>query len=114
MFLKVTQKAKISISIKDKHGNEAKVDGLPLWSLSSDLAEMTVAADGMSAELAPKGTVGACLVQVKCDADLGEGVKEILGELNLDLLAGDAESVSLSGEVIAETPVEAPVEIPVE
>lgn len=100
MFLKVSQKAKISIAIKDKFGNAAKVDGVPAWALSDDsLGSIQVEADGMSGLFEPKGPIGSLKVQVKADADLGEGVKEILGELSLDLMAGDAEVVELSAEV---------------
>ena len=97
MFLKVNQSLPLSISIKDKFGNEAKVDGAPSWALSDpSLGALTVAEGGMSASLAPAGTVGAFKVQVSADADLGEGVKSILGELDIELLAGDAEVLSIS------------------
>jgi hypothetical protein len=100
MFAKVTQKVKISISIKDKFGNAAKVDGTPAWGLTDEaLGTLAVEADGMSALLEPKGVVGALKVQVSCDADLGEGVKPILGELDVELLAGDAEVVELAAEL---------------
>lgn len=100
MFLPVDKQVKISIAIKDKFGNEAKVDGAPLWALSAELGALSVAEDGLSATFAPVGSLGACVVQVKADADLGEGVKEILGELSLDLIAGGAEKVELAAEVI--------------
>jgi len=97
MFLKVNQTLPLSISIKDKFGNDAKVDGAPSWALSDpSLGALTVAADGLSASLAPAGAVGAFKVQVSADADLGEGVKSILGELDVELLAGDAEVLSIS------------------
>lgn len=100
MFAKVTQKVKISISIKDKFSNPAKTDGAPAWSLTDEaLGTLAVEADGMSAILEPKGPIGALKVQVKADADLGEGVKEILGELDVELLAGDAEVVELAAEL---------------
>lgn len=102
MFLKVTEKAKISIKISDKFGNEAKVDGKPVWALSAELGTLEVAEDGLSAVFSPGPAVGALMVQVKADADLdATGVKEILGELALDLLAGEAEKVELAAEVVA-------------
>jgi hypothetical protein len=97
MFLKVTQTLPVSITITDKLGNPAKVDGLPQWAITdASLAELIIAEDGMSATIKPMGTVGAFKVQVKADADLGEGVKEIVGELDVELLAGDAEVINLS------------------
>lgn len=96
MFLKVSQKIKLGIEIKDKFGNPAQIDGKPVFALSDEtLADMVVTEDGLSCDITPKGPVGALKVQAKCDADLGEGVKEILGELDLDLIAGEAVTVEL-------------------
>ncbi len=101
MFLKVNQKAKISLAIKDKFGNAAQVDGKPAWALTDEsLASLAVSEDGLSADLEPKGPIGSFSVQVSCDADLGEGVKEIIGSLPVDLSAGDAEVVELSAEIL--------------
>jgi hypothetical protein len=87
----------VSIEIKDKFNNAAKVDGLPQWAVTSpELCALKVSADGMSAMLKPVGVVGSFKVQVKADADLGEGVKEIMGELDIELLAGEAVVVGLS------------------
>lgn len=75
----------------------AKVDGLPSWAVTDEsLASLTVSEDGMSAMLLPLGPVGSFQVQVKADADLGEGVKEILGSLDVELAAGEAVSVEIA------------------
>jgi hypothetical protein len=102
MFLKVSDKLPLSIMIKDSFGNMAKVDGAPSWALTdSALATLQVSEDGMAATVIPGGTVGAFKVQVKVDADLGEGVKEILGELDIELLAGEAVVVEIAaGEAV--------------
>jgi hypothetical protein len=47
----------------------------------------------------PKGPVGQCKVQVKADAVEGEETKEIFGELDLELIAGEAEVVKLTAEI---------------
>lgn len=97
MNLKVTQNLPVSIQIKDKFGNSAQVDGAPVWSSTdTSLCEIEAAADGMSALVKPRGGVGSCGVQVTADADLGEGVKSILGELELTFLPGDAETISIA------------------
>ena len=97
MFLKVTQAVPVSLSITDKKGNAAKVDGAPQWAVTApELATLAVSEDGMSAVVTPVGPIGAFKVQVKADADLGEGVKEIVGELDVELTAGDAEVIALS------------------
>lgn len=97
MFLKVNQKLPLTIEIKDKFGNAAQVDGAPAWSLTDPaLGALVVDASGMSAEFTPAGTVGTLQVQVSADADLGEGVKTILGSLDLELLSGEAVTVAIA------------------
>jgi hypothetical protein len=104
MNLKVNQNLPVSIEIKDKFGNPAIVDGVPSWSLTAQgLADLEVAADGMSALVKPIGPVGSVSVQVSADADLGAGVTAILGELAIELIAGDAETIAIA----AGTPVNA-------
>jgi hypothetical protein len=102
MFLKVSEALPLSIEVKDIFGNMAKVDGAPAWALTdSALGTLEVAEGGMSAVLKPAGLVGALKVQVSVDADLGEGVKTILGELEVQLLSGEAVSVVVSaGEAV--------------
>jgi len=97
MFLKITEALPLLIAVKDAQGNAAKVDGVPQWAVTDDaLATLEVAADGFSALVKPKGPIGAFKVQVRADADLGEPVKEILGELDIDLVAGEAVKVEIS------------------
>jgi hypothetical protein len=97
MFLKVSEKLPLSLVIKDSQGNPAKVDVAPKWSLSDEsLAALEVSEDGLSAVLVPSGSLGSFAVQALVDADLGEGVKELLGELLVDLVSGEAVSVEIS------------------
>lgn len=114
MFLKINEKLPLSVSFADAQGNAAKVDGAPAWALSdASIGDLIVAADGMSAEFAPKA-VGACKVQVNADADMGSGIKSILGELDVEVLALEAVSVVISaGAAYVPAPVvvdPAPVE----
>lgn len=96
-FLKVTQSLPFFLKITDKKGNPAQVDGAPVWAVSDEsLASLSVAEDGMSATLTPIGPLGSFSVQVKADADRGEGVKEIIGVEQVELSAGDAEVIALS------------------
>jgi hypothetical protein len=105
MQLKVSNKLPLSIKLVDKFGNPAVVDGAPVWALTNPaLGSLVVAEGGLSAEFIPAGAVGSLTVQVSADADLGEGVKTIFGELPIDLLAGDAVNVVI--EAGAPVPVE--------
>jgi hypothetical protein len=97
MFLKITQKLPVSVAFKDSLGNAAQVDGKPAWAVdNAALATVQVADDGLSAVVVPTGTVGSFKLQVSADADLGEGVKTILGELPIDLVSGEAVAVELT------------------
>lgn len=99
MFLKVSDSSALSIKITDKFGNDAKVDGAPAWSVTdAALGTLTVAADGMSATLQPVGPVGTFKVQVSADADLGAGVTALLGELDIELVPGDAVNLTISAQ----------------
>lgn len=105
MFQKVTESKKFAIKPVDAKGNLAQIDGAPLWAVSdAALATLVVAEDGLSCELTPVGPLGSLLLQVKADADLGEGVKEIFGELQIDLVAGEAVAVEIAP--VVEVPAE--------
>lgn len=97
MQMKVSKILPISFAAKDAKGNPASVDGKPAWALTDDkLGSLAVADDGMSAVFSPAGPVGSLKVQASADADLGEGVQTIQGELQIDLIGGDAVTVELS------------------
>lgn len=97
MFLKATEKLPLSLVIKDAAGNSARVDGAPRWAVTDEAAgRLEVAEDGMSATLFPLGPAAAFKVQAFVDADLGEGVKELLGELDVEVVSGEAVSVEIA------------------
>lgn len=102
MFLKDDQSLPVSVEFVDAKGNAAKVDGAPVWAVSDEaLATLDVAADGLSAVVKPVGPLGSFKLQVKADADLGEGVKEILGELDIEVIGGEAVAVNIkAGEPV--------------
>lgn len=101
MNMKAEQTLNLAIQIKDAKGNPALVDGAPVWSVTDQSLGAVVAADdGMSAVFTPAGPLGTCQVHVSADADLGEGVKELIGDLDVNIVAGDAVSIELSGEVV--------------
>jgi hypothetical protein len=101
MFMKKDDVLDLAVGFQDKNGDAAKVDGAPAWALTdSSLGDLAVAEDGMSASFTPKA-IGALKIQVKADADLGEGVKEIIGELDVEISALDAEKVILTGVIRA-------------
>lgn len=91
------QKFKVSIQPVDAKGNPARVDGVPFWAVGdmSILANVT-ADDGMSAEIFALGPLGTTQVTVTADADLGEGIKEITGILDVTVIGGEAVALTIS------------------
>lgn len=91
---------KMVLKIVNKAGLPAKVDGLPKWSVDEKLASLVVAEDGMSAVITALAA-GIALVQVTADADLGEGVKELLCSKAYEITDDEAASMSIEEEVVA-------------
>ncbi len=89
------QKIRIALSPKTKAGHVARVDGVPVWSVS-DLAvlELQASEDGMSVVAVAKG-LGKATVSVKADADLGEGVTTIEASGDIEVLAAQASTLGL-------------------
>lgn len=86
-----------SLQPVDSFGNPARVDGVPIWGVSDDnVLEIVPAADGLSADVLAKGTVGTAQVTVSADADLGDGVRELTGILDVDVLAGEAVALNIT------------------
>lgn len=101
MNMKATQTLQLAIAIKDAQGNPALVDGAPVWSVTDQtLGAVIAAADGMSAVFTPAGPLGSCAVQVNADADLGAGVNTLVGELAIDIVAGEASTIAISGVAV--------------
>lgn len=83
----------------DAKGNDAKVDGVPSWALTDpSLADLKVAADGLSCEVIPLGAPGICKLQVVGDADLSAEVKEIFGEADIEFVAAEAVRFDISAQ----------------
>jgi len=97
LLLTDSQKCALAITIVDKKGNAAKVDGVPSWSSSDEsVATVTAAEDGLSASVVAAGPLGTAQINVTADADLGEGVKPIAGVLEVQVVGGETASVAIS------------------
>jgi hypothetical protein len=96
----------VQISYVDAKGNPAQVDGPVAWS-SSNEAVLTVevdAADSTLATIVPGDQLSQAQVVATADADLGEGVKQIVTTMDVTIVAGEAVSGTIA-------PVGAPVPI---
>ena len=102
LILTNSQQVDLAIQPVDKRGKPAQIDGVPVWA-SSDPAKATIepSEDGLSAVVKAVDN-GAAQISVSADADLGEGVRALTGTLDLEIVSGEAASLS----IIAGTPVE--------
>jgi hypothetical protein len=103
--IKPGAKKLLKVIFKDAAGRVAQVDGVPKWSIS-DAAHgvLAPAADGMSCEVdfAADAPVGLGKVQVLADADMTpEGVEDLIGSYEYQLVSGKAVSVEISAEDVA-------------
>lgn len=86
-----------SLQPVDSFGNPARVDGVPVWGVSDEsILDVGPSADGLSAIVSAVGTVGVAQVTVSADADLGDGVRELTGILDVEVLAGEAVALSIT------------------
>lgn len=91
-----TQEVEARIRAVDARGNDARLDGIPQWSSSNEEILLVDAdADGMGALIAAVGPLGTAQVQVRVDADLGEGTRELTGILDVEVVAGEAVAIEI-------------------
>src|SRR3990172_11210148 len=95
LILTATQDCPLSVSLKDRKGNPAVVEN-PVWA-SSDLTIATVTpdpVDPLMATVSAVGPTGTAEVSFDGDADLGAGVKDIIGTLGVVVNSGQATVVA--------------------
>lgn len=96
MIIQVKKQFTASVKFLDDDGNVAEVQGLPEWKNDNTaILAMKVAGDGLSATVAAIGGVGSGQISVVADADLGEGVEEIIGILDVQVKGGKATVVQI-------------------
>jgi hypothetical protein len=96
LVLTDVQKVALAISPVSAAGNPAVVESVS-WSVSDDtLFTLEVSEDGLSAELFTTGKLGSGQVNVVADADLGDGVTEVVGALEVSVQASEAVNLSIS------------------
>lgn len=71
-------KRSIAVTYAKNDGTAGNVEGAPVWTTDLQLADLRVAADGMSADLVHNGAVGMVTVSIAADGDLGVGVFPIV------------------------------------
>jgi len=102
LILTNSQQVDLAIKPLDKRGKPAQVDGVPVWACSDPLlATVEPSEDGLSCVVKALDN-GSAQISVSADADLGEGVRALTGTLDLEIVSGEAASLS----IIAGTPQE--------
>lgn len=110
LVMTAIQECDLSVSFKDSQGNVAAVENIE-WGSSDPGIVLVIpdTSDPSKAKAKATGTVGTGQVNVKADARVGEGTNEIVGLLDVDILAAEASVVEIS----AGTPVDSPSVEPV-
>jgi hypothetical protein len=103
--LKLGQECLISVAeILDAGGNPAQVqDGKLVFELADEASKALgelVEEGPMTARFKRSGKVGLANIIAKGDADLGEGVVEIVGKGEIDCLSGQATVINLKLEAV--------------
>ncbi len=96
-MLQDNQKAALAVAFVDEAGNPGLVDGVPSWASSDpSLLDVVAAPDGLSAVMTAVGPLGVAQVQVMADADLGTGITQIGGILDVEIVASEAVSATVT------------------
>lgn len=87
----------LSVQFLDRRGHPAPVDGVSVWATDdSDLLLVEPAADGMSCKVTTKTMPGVAHVQVTADADMGAGVRPVVGVVEFVVKLPEAETVTVT------------------
>lgn len=90
-----TQQVTGTIRPRNAQGNPAPIDGVPQWSTSNpSVATVTPSADGLTCVVRAAG-IGTTQVAVVCDADLGEGVRELTTLDDIEVKASEAVTIGI-------------------
>jgi hypothetical protein len=97
--LAVDEYVEVKVSYVDAAGNPAVVDGDVVWESSNpDLVTVTAHDDTTSADVCPAGNgdLGTAQISATADADLGEGVRELITVFDVQIVAGEAVAGTIS------------------
>jgi hypothetical protein len=87
----------MQVSYVDAKGNPATIDGDVSWE-SSDVSIITLTIDPQDSTICramPVGSVGQAQVTATCDADIGEGTRELITLCDIEVVGGEAVTGSI-------------------
>lgn len=106
--------ATATLDIRNAAGDPASVDGIPVWASSDEtVVRVTPAADGMTAAITPvapnpvdqpSGAAVPARITVTADADLGQGVKPLVGVSEDILVIEDPNQASVINITLGDQP----------
>lgn len=101
VILSDSQGIKLAINPLTKAGNPAEVESFSVTSLDETVCTVELVQDEPKAFIVKSaGKIGLTQVALSADADLGEGVKNIEGVVDVEIKAGEA--VTLGAVIIGE------------
>lgn len=80
---------------KDHEGNDAQLDGFPVFE-SSDASVAEVVDNGDGTARVISHLAGNAQITMRADALIGDGVVEVVATLDVEVIAGQAAVVSIS------------------
>lgn len=94
MNLPDNMKFQVTVQALDAKGNPAQLDGEPVWTAATP-ETVDVVTDETGTWVVAKGPLGPYHVDVAVDADLGEGVKQLFGFVEGEVIASEAVVVNV-------------------
>lgn len=104
------QQVAFEVTFEDAFGNVVTALGSePEWAVSdAELAVITTEEKGLKAVVKPTGKTGVVTVTVKVDADPAEAVDTIVGQAEIEIVAGKAKIIRLQGVIADQVPASQP------
>lgn len=100
--LTTTQQSALAISGVDRKGQPAGLDSIVFSSSDPSVATVTPDASDPSKAILKAVAAGTTQINVTADADLGDGVNELTGVLDVNVVAGQAVSLAISTGTVEE------------
>lgn len=97
MLITITNEQKVTVTLAPttEAGNPATLDGAPVWTVTEGDATLEVAADGLSCTLISGEADVNSKIEVVADADLGDGVVNLVDVIDLAVVSAAASTLGL-------------------
>jgi hypothetical protein len=98
MLITITNEQKVTVTLvpTTEAGNPATLDGAPVWTVTEGDATIEVSEDGLSCVLISGEADVNSKIEVVADADLGEGVVNLVDVIDLAVVSAQASALGLN------------------